>query len=458
MHKLLIANRGEIACRIIRSCQQLGLKTVAVYSEADQDALHVELADEAVAIGLSPVRKSYLNIDNILNAAEHVGASVIHPGYGFLAENAEFARAVLGRGMVWVGPSPESILTMGDKQRARQIAESAHVPVVPGSRRFLPGQLDGMHEAAASLGFPLLVKATAGGGGIGMRRVEDASQLAAVVETTQSMAGKVFGDASVYFERAVQAARHIEVQVFGYGDGQGVHLFDRDCSVQRRFQKIVEEAPAPALPAHVRSELYRSALALVEQQQYAGAGTVEFIYDIEREQAYFLEMNTRIQVEHPITEEITGVDLVSWQIKQALGELDHVSQDAIIVSGHAIECRIYAEKPEKGFLPAPGIIDKLIWPEPVNWLRVDTGIRTGDAVTPYYDPMIAKVVVHGQNREEALQRMQSVLSQVLISGVSTNLSFLNDTLFDSDFVQAGVTTNFVNEFIARHPSEYKKVG
>src|SRR5690606_21175346 len=307
----------------------LGLRTVAVYSEADATAMHVQLADEAVLVGPAPARDSYLRAEAILDAARRTGADLVHPGYGFLSENADFARAVVDAGLAWVGPAPQAIVDMGDKERAREIARGAGVPILPGSPRFALGETEGLLDAAQAVGYPLLVKAAAGGGGIGMRRVDESAQLVAVVEATQSMAGKAFGDSSVYLERYVAAARHIEVQVFGFGDGSGVHLYDRDCSVQRRFQKIIEEAPAFGVPDGVRAELYRAALALVAQQRYTGAGTVEFIYDSERQQAYFLEMNTRIQVEHPTTEMVTGEDLVAWQILQALGELAVVSQDAI---------------------------------------------------------------------------------------------------------------------------------
>lgn len=456
--KLLIANRGEIACRIIASCKKLGLQTVAVYSEADANAMHVQLADEAVPVGPAHARDSYLRTDVILDAARRTGVDLVHPGYGFLSENAGFAQAVMDAGLAWVGPSPTSIVDMGDKERAREIARLAGVPILPGSPRFALGQTDGLLAAAQQVGFPLLVKAAAGGGGIGMRRVDEPAQLLAVVEATQSMAGKAFGDSSVYLERYVAAARHIEVQVFGFGDGSGVHLYDRDCSVQRRFQKIIEEAPAPGVPDGVRAELYRAALALVQQQRYSGAGTVEFIYDSERQQAYFLEMNTRIQVEHPTTEMVTGVDLVAWQIRQALGELTPIGQDAITLSGHAVECRLYAERPEKNFLPSPGLIETLAWPPQQDGLRIDTGVRAGDRVTPYYDPMIAKLVAHGPNRQQAIARLQQALGGLTVAGLSTNAEFLYHVLADADFAAGGVTTGYVADFVARRREPLKKAG
>jgi acetyl/propionyl-CoA carboxylase alpha subunit len=457
--KLLIANRGEIACRIIRSCHALGIRTVAVYSEADREALHVEMADESVEVGPAAVQESYLKNEVILEAARTTGADAIHPGYGFLSENAEFARAVSAAGLAWVGPSPSSIEDMGDKERARDIAEAAGVSILPGSPRFAEGELEGLMAAAEAVGFPLLVKAAAGGGGIGMRRVDEPTQLKAGVEATQSMAGKSFGDSSVYLERYVANARHIEVQVFGFGDGQGVHLYDRDCSVQRRFQKIIEEAPAPNVPEAVRVELFRDAMSLVHHQQYSGAGTVEFIYDTDREQAYFLEMNTRIQVEHPCTELVTGVDLVAWQIQQAAGTLKPVPQERIAVRGHAVECRLYAERPEKNFLPSPGLITGLQWPKQGEALRVDTGVRAGDRVTPFYDPMVAKLISHGADRAQAIARLGQALDELVVEGLSTNARFLREVLEDSRFCAGGVTTSFVAEFMAaRKTAPVSKVG
>lgn len=444
---ILIANRGEIACRIIRSCHENQCRAVAVYSDADEHAMHVQMADAAVGIGPAAARESYLKPQAILQAAVQTGATAIHPGYGFLSENADFARAVRDAGLVWIGPSPESIVDMGDKERAREIARAAGVPILPGSPRFAEGQSDELLQAADQVGYPLLVKAAAGGGGIGMRRVDKPEQLLAVVQATQSMAGKAFGDSSVYFERYVPRARHIEVQVFGFGDGSGVHLFDRDCSVQRRFQKIVEEAPAPRLSQTVRDRLYTAALALVRQQSYVGAGTVEFIYDIDRDDIYFLEMNTRIQVEHPVTEMITGVDLVAWQIRQAFGELKPVPQSMISSTGHAIECRIYAERPEKNFLPSPGLIETLGWPSARDGLRIDTGIRQGDRVTPYYDPMVAKLIMHAGDRQSAIDRLRLSLNDLTIEGLSTNTAFLTDVLSDEAFQQADVSTGFVDAFM-----------
>lgn len=447
--KILIANRGEIACRIIRTCKELGFDTVAVYSQADRNAMHVAMADEAVEIGPAPSRESYLKSDTILDAAHRTGAKAIHPGYGFLSENAGFAEAVIAAGLIWIGPTPVSIRDMGDKERAREIARQAGVPILPGSNRFSDSDDQLLLDAAQKVGFPLLVKAAAGGGGIGMRRVDSPEKLIDVARATQSMAGKSFGDPGIYFERYVGTARHIEVQVFGFGNGAGVHLYDRDCSVQRRFQKIIEEAPAPNVPDDVRSALHQASVALVASQKYSGAGTVEFIYDCERQQAYFLEMNTRIQVEHPVTEMVTGVDLVAWQILHAFGQLQPVSQQAVPIKGHAIECRLYAERPEKNFLPSPGLVSKLRWPSQDEGLRIDTGIRAGDRVTPYYDPMIAKLIAHRHTRREAVDRLVDALECLQVEGLSTNRAFLQRALSDERFRAGPVDTGFAIEVLAR---------
>ncbi|HWL29771.1 MAG TPA: biotin carboxylase N-terminal domain-containing protein [Burkholderiaceae bacterium] len=451
--KILIANRGEIACRIVESCKRLGMKTVAVYSEADRDARHVGLADEAVPIGPSEARESYLKADVILDAARSTAASAIHPGYGFLSENAQFADAVKRAGLVWVGPSAQCITDMGDKERARDIARKAGVPVLPGSARFYPDAADGLADAAQEVGFPLLVKAAAGGGGIGMRQVDRLEDLAPVVASTQSMASKAFGDAGVYLERFVPNARHIEVQVFGWGDGTAIHLHDRECSVQRRFQKIIEEAPAPHIPDAIRSLLHKSAVALASAQQYSGAGTVEFIYDCDRDTAYFLEMNTRIQVEHPATEMVTGIDIVASQILHALGRLEPMHQDQVSLKGHAVECRLYAERPERNFLPAPGVITALTWPESGPDLRIDTGVRVGDRITTFYDPMIAKVVAHGGHRDQAIDRLGTALSQLLVEGPGTNADFLRAVLIDGRFRSGEVTTGFVEKYFMKRKAE-----
>ncbi len=444
MKKVLVANRGEIACRVLRSCKQLGIGTVAVHSEADAGALHVAIADEAVAIGASPPAQSYLDASRVLAAARSSGADAIHPGYGFLSENAAFAAAVQSAGIIWIGPDPKTIEDMGDKERARLLAKAAGVPILPGSARFSIGDCAGMPAAGGEVGFPLLVKAAAGGGGIGMRRVDRAEDLAAAVEATQSMAQRAFGDGAVYLERLVPEARHVEVQVFGFGDGRAVHLFERDCSIQRRFQKVVEESPAPAIADATRAAMFEAALALCRQERYRGAGTIEFILDADTEKFYFLEMNTRIQVEHPVTEMNTGLDLVAMQILLAAGlALPVENQDDVRQTGHAIECRIYSERPAKNFLPSPGTLARLAFPPASPHLRVDTGVREGDRITPFYDPMIAKIITHGVDRADASMRMTQALEGTRIEGLETNLAFLRNVVRHPAFVAGLVRTNFI---------------
>jgi 3-methylcrotonyl-CoA carboxylase alpha subunit len=453
MKKVLIANRGEIACRIIRSCRALGLPTVAVYSDADAKSLHVSQADEAQAIGPAPPKQSYLAGDNILAAAAASGADAVHPGYGFLAENSEFARAVTLAGLTWIGPTPESIDDMGDKQRARLLAHAAGAPILPGSARFEVGDLAGLDEAARTVGFPLLVKASAGGGGIGMRRVDAPEDLAKTVQATQALSEKSFGDGDVYLERLVAKARHVEIQVFGFGDGDAVHMYERECSVQRRFQKIIEETPAPGIPAEARAAMANVAVALVRQERYRGAGTVEFVVDADNGSYYFLEMNTRIQVEHPVTEMTTGLDLVSLQIRLARGDdLSSLTQESIRARGHSIEVRLYAEDPAMDFLPSPGRLQRFRPPEGIDDLRIDSGVREGDLITFHYDPMIAKIISHGRDRDEAIARMLSALGQVQIEGIKTNTAFLGRVV-DHPAFRAGDTHT---GFVAQHASRLTK--
>lgn len=450
MKKILIANRGEIACRIARSCGELGLTTIAVHSEADRDALHVRMMDEAVHIGESAPLQSYLDGARILKAAAHAGADAIHPGYGFLSENADFARSVEEAGLVWIGPTPEDIRAMGDKERARHIAHAAGVPVLPGSRRFRAGDMDGLAEAAAAVGYPLLVKASAGGGGIGMRIVKDAQALHDAAQTTQQMAARSFADGSIYLERFVESARHVEVQVFGFGDGRALHVFERDCSIQRRFQKIIEESPAPGLPAQVRQRMLDAAVALASRQRYRGAGTVEFVVDARSFEFFFLEMNTRIQVEHPVSEMIAGVDLVKMQLQLAAGTAPGPQrQSDVRGSGHAIECRLYAERPAKGFLPSCGTLSALRLPDIDENLRVDCGLRSGDAVTHHYDPLIAKIIARGDSRAAAIERMLAALAQLEVEGVETNRAFLQRVLASDPYRAGAISTDFVE----RHRAE-----
>ncbi len=448
MKKVLIANRGEIACRIMRSCAALGLKTVAVYSEADAEALHVAEADEAHPIGPAKAADSYLVAANILKAAKAARADAVHPGYGFLAENADFAQAVGDAGLAWIGPRPQTIADMGDKERARLLAKGGGVPVPLGSPRFLPGDLDGLDKAAGDIGFPLLVKASAGGGGIGMRRIDAGDSLADVVAATQAMAEKAFGDGAVYLEKLVAPARHVEIQVFGFGDGRAVHFFERECSIQRRFQKIVEESPSPGITDDTRAAMAEAALALARQERYRGAGTVEFVIGPDQD-FYFLEMNTRIQVEHPVTEMRTGTDLVGMQIRLARGDdLSDITQDSIQAEGHAIECRIYAERPEMNFLPSPGPLEVFAPPATGDDLRVDSGFRQGDQITFHYDPMIAKMIAHGADRDAAIERMAAALADFRVEGVSTNIAFLRKVMRHPRFRAGDTLTGFVDAHMA----------
>nr|WP_205521016.1 biotin carboxylase N-terminal domain-containing protein [Propylenella binzhouense] len=439
----MVANRGEIARRIFRSCRKLGLATVAIHSEADAGAAHVAEADEALPVGPAAARESYLRADRVLAAARASGADAIHPGYGFLSENADFASTVAEAGLTWIGPSPETLRQMGDKQRARDIAAASGVPVVPGSRRFEAGDVAGLDEAAAQVGYPLLVKASAGGGGIGMRRVDAPEKLAEVVAGTQSMAEKAFGDGAVFLERFVPKARHVEIQVFGFGNGEAVHLFERDCSLQRRFQKVIEESRAPGLPAGTREEMAEAAVRLCRATRYKGAGTVEFIVDAESFEFFFLEMNTRIQVEHPVTEAITGLDLVAMQIDFARGALAGLDQGAIAARGHALECRLYAENPAKMFMPSPGRLERFRLPEGMPDVRVDSGYREGDAVTPFYDPLVAKLIAWGETRDAARRRAIEALSATEIEGIKSNRSFLIACLADPHFAAGDVHTGFI---------------
>ncbi|MTH80005.1 acetyl-CoA carboxylase biotin carboxylase subunit [Paracoccus aestuariivivens] len=442
--KVLIANRGEIARRIQRSCRILGIGTVAVHSDADATLAHVTEADEAVRLGPPPARESYLRTDLVLEAATTCGADAIHPGYGFLSENADFAEAVEAAGLVWIGPTPESIRAMGDKQSARDLARAAGVPVVPGSLRFTD-DLTGLVSAAEEVGYPLLVKAAAGGGGIGMRRVDTADKLVQVAETTRSMAEKAFGNGTIYLERYVPLARHIEVQVFGYGDGTAIHLHERDCSLQRRFQKVIEESPAPNLPDATRSAMAEAALRLCRTTRYRGAGTVEFILDVATGEFFFLEMNTRIQVEHPVTEAVTGTDLVRMQIELAAGAPDRLDQTQVASTGHAIECRIYAEDPARMFLPSPGVIDRFDLPPAADWLRIDAAYGSGDTITPHYDPMIAKAIVHGPDRQAALARARQALRAIRIDGVKTNIELMIACLSHDGMISGQISTGFLEQ-------------
>jgi 3-methylcrotonyl-CoA carboxylase alpha subunit len=426
LESVLIANRGEIACRIIRTAKRLGMRTIAVYSEADADALFVRLADEAHLIGPAAARESYLRIDRILDVAKRTGASCIHPGYGFLSERAEFAEACTQNGIVFVGPPASAIKAMGLKDAAKALVQQAGVPVVPGYHGSKQDP-DFLRQKAYEIGYPVLIKAVAGGGGKGMRRVEKAADFDAALESAQREASSAFGDPRVLVEKYILSPRHIEIQVFADQEGNVVHLFERDCSLQRRHQKVIEEAPAPGMPPEMREIMGKAAVEAARAVGYVGAGTVEFIADgregLRPDRFYFMEMNTRLQVEHPVTEAITGLDLVELQFRVASGEWLPFNQDDLEIHGHAVEARLYAEDPEKEFLPSTGKLWALDFPEGEG-LRIDTGVQPGDQVTPYYDPMIAKVIAHGATREEALARLAEALGETIVAGPKTNVAFL----------------------------------
>ncbi|HEX9536119.1 MAG TPA: acetyl-CoA carboxylase biotin carboxylase subunit [Stellaceae bacterium] len=438
--KILIANRGEIACRVIRTARRLGIATVAVYSEVDRDALHVELADEAWPIGPASARDSYLNIKAILQAARSSGAEAIHPGYGFLAENAEFAEACEAAGIVFIGPPASAMRTMGSKAEAKHLVQRHGVPLVPGYHGD-DQNLARLLDEAERVGFPILIKASAGGGGRGIRVVGSAAEFAAALAGAKREAAAAFGDDRVLLEKYLPRPRHIEVQIFADRHGRTVHLFERDCSIQRRHQKVLEEAPAPGLDPEQRSAMAEAAVAAARAVGYVGAGTVEFIV-VEGGGFYFIEMNTRLQVEHPVTEAVTGLDLVEWQIRVAAGEALPLCQQDLVLRGHAIEARLYAEDPERGFLPQTGTLHGLRFP-PSEFARVDTGVRQGDTVTPFYDPMIAKIIAKGEDRAAAVGRLRRALLETAVLGVGTNLTFLARVASHPEFASGAVDTGFI---------------
>jgi 3-methylcrotonyl-CoA carboxylase alpha subunit len=436
--KILIANRGEIACRVMRTARRMGVATVAVYSEADAGALHVAMADEARLIGPPPARQSYLDAAAIIAAAKETGAEAIHPGYGFLSENAEFAEACAASGIVFIGPPAAAMRAMGSKAAAKALMQQAGVPVVPGYHGDDqdPARLQ---QEAEKIRFPVLIKASGGGGGRGMRIVNEAGEFSRALDGAKREALASFGDDRVLIEKFLAAPRHIEVQVFADTHGNVVHLFERDCSIQRRYQKVVEEAPAPSLKPEVRQAMGEAAVAAAKAVGYVGAGTVEFI--AEGTKFYFMEMNTRLQVEHPVTEAVTGTDLVEWQLRVASGEKFTRAQQDIALNGHAIEVRLYAENPERGFLPATGTLYRLRLPS--KTARVETGVREGDAVTPFYDPMIAKIIAWGPDREAARVRLSHALAETGVVGLATNLGFLARVIGDADFAAAKLDTGFI---------------
>jgi len=456
--KILIANRGEIAVRIIRACKELGIKTVAVYSDADKNSMHVQYADEAVHIGAASPKESYLNADALIRAALASQADAIHPGYGFLSENASFAAAVESANLTFIGPSADSIRAMGDKAESKIRMKEAGVPTVPGAEGLQ--SLSEFESAAREIGYPILVKASAGGGGKGMRIVWEADDLPEEIDAARREALHAFGDDRLLIEKYIPDAHHIEFQVFGDKHGHIVHLFERKCSVQRRHQKIIEETPSPLLTPELRVQMGEAALRAAKAVNYFNAGTVEFIFDPNLSSLrhgsgqafFFLEMNTRLQVEHPITELTTGLDLVQWQIRVAAGERFPYQQEELTQHGHAIECRIYAEDPANGFLPSTGKLLRYIEPRGPG-IRVDSGFRAGDEVTHFYDPMLAKLIVHAENRQTAIRKMQTALRDFVVHGVVTNLDFMQAVLAHPDFANGRVSTRWVeNAFDWEPPS------
>jgi 3-methylcrotonyl-CoA carboxylase alpha subunit len=437
--KILIANRGEIACRVIRTARRMGIATVAVYSEADGNALHAELADEAWPIGPAPARESYLNIEPILDAARNSGAEAVHPGYGFLSENADFAEACEAAGIVFIGPPASAMRTMGSKAEAKDLMERHGVPLVPGYHGADQNPARLLDEAER-IGLPVLIKASAGGGGRGMRTVGSTAEFTAALAGAKREAEAAFGDDRVLIEKYLLRPRHIEVQIFADRHGNTVHLFERECSIQRRHQKVLEEAPAPGLEPAQRSAMAEAAVAAARAVGYIGAGTVEFI--AEGGEFFFIEMNTRLQVEHPVTEAVTGLDLVEWQFRVAAGEPLPICQQDLVLRGHAIEARLYAEDPERGFLPQTGTLHGLRFPPP-EVARVDAGVRQGDIVTPFYDPMVAKIIAWGEDRAAAVGRLRRALAETAVLGVGTNLEFLARVAAHPEFVVGTVDTGFI---------------
>ena len=447
--KLLIANRGEIACRIIRTARAMGIATVAVYSDADARALHVRQADEAVHIGPSPAAESYLVGEKIIAAAKQTGAEAIHPGYGFLSENAGFAQAVIDAGLIWVGPKPSSIEAMGLKDAAKTLMMEAGVPVTPG---YLGADqsAERLKKEADAIGYPVLIKAVAGGGGKGMRKVDKAEDFEADLQSCRREAKASFSNDEVLLEKWITSPRHIEVQVFGDSHGNVVHLFERDCSLQRRHQKVIEEAPAPGMDEATREEICAAAVRAAKAVDYEGAGTIEFIADasegLRADRIFFMEMNTRLQVEHPVTEEITGVDLVEWQLRVAAGEPIPLQQEDLAITGHAIEARLYAEDPSSGFLPSTGPLDHF---DLGSEGRIETGVAEGDMISPHYDPMVAKLVVWEKTRADAIEALADIAESVEVWPVKTNAAFLANALLEDDFVEAQLDTGFIERKLER---------
>ncbi len=444
LEKVLIANRGEIALRILRACKELGIRTVAVHSSADRDLMHVRLADESVCIGPPSAADSYLNVPAIISATEVTDAVAIHPGYGFLSENADFAEQVEKSGFVFIGPRPKTIRLMGDKVSAINAMIEAGVPTVPGSDGPLDSNASRSMQIARRIGYPVIIKAAAGGGGRGMRVVHNEDALLKAIQLTQSEAKSAFGSDVVYLEKFLENPRHVEIQVLGDGKGNAIHLGDRDCSMQRRHQKVLEEAPAPGIPDEIRNEVAETCVRACEKMKYRGAGTLEFLY--QDEQFYFIEMNTRVQVEHPVTEMITGVDIVKEQLRIAAGEGLSLKQSDVRIRGHALECRINAEDPAT-FMPSPGKINLYHAPGG-NGIRVDSHIYSGYTVPPYYDSLIGKLISYGDDREHALRRMQNALDEVLLDGIRSNVPLHKDILKDPGFRKGGVNIHYLEKMLS----------
>ncbi|MCA1556310.1 MAG: acetyl-CoA carboxylase biotin carboxylase subunit [Acidobacteria bacterium] len=445
--KILIANRGEIAVRVMRACRELDIQAVAVYSDTDASALHVRLADEAYLIGAAPSAESYLRIERIIEAARASGAEAVHPGYGFLAENAEFARACAAAGLVFIGPSPEALELMGSKTNARRAAIAAGAPVVPGTTEPLHSA-DDARATAARFGYPVMLKAAAGGGGKGMRLVATEDEIASAFEAAQSEALAAFGDASVYLEKVVERPRHIEIQIFADAHGHIVHLGERECSIQRRHQKVIEECPSPINDANLRAAMGASAIEIARAANYVGAGTVEFLVSDVTREFYFLEMNTRLQVEHPVTELVTGIDLVREQVTVAAGQPLSFTQAQVEWRGHAIECRVYAEDPDNNFLPSPGRITTLRVPAGPN-VRDDGGVYAGAEVSIHYDPMISKLAAWGRTRDEAIARLRRALAEYTVGGIKTTIPFFREITRDAEFIAGQLDTGFIERFNGR---------
>ena len=462
MKKILIANRGEIACRIIKTCKLLGYQSVAVYSEVDKNSKHVRLADEAYFIGQSKAQESYLVHEKIIDAAKKTNSDAIHPGFGFLSENANFAEKVIQNQITWIGPKPKNIKEMGNKTKALELAKKANVPVSPSINNPLSMNEEELKKQCEKIQYPILVKASAGGGGIGMSVAHNFLELKKTMEKTSNLADKAFGDGTIFLEKFITNARHVEIQIFGFGKKSAIHMHERDCSMQRRYQKIIEESPAPNIDLSIIESMSKAAVELSSNVNYEGAGTVEFIYDLNEKKFYFLEMNTRIQVEHPVTELITNCDLIAMQIQFAFDRKKKFLQQEDITSyGHAIECRVYAEDPAKNFLPSPGTISQLMIPDIPNGIRMDWGFNQGDEVSFYYDPMLGKIISHDVIREDAINKLITFLKKVKVVGIKTNIPFIISLLKNKTFKESGHNTKFIennldllnNEMINKERSE-----